>query len=79
MRELERVGEMILEDGGKTKYFEKIRERAKNVARRKNMGIIKGINDRPEDQVSGEFKKRIFSRSKLCSHSSAGLSATVSA
>ena len=47
---------MILEDGGKTKYFEKIRERAKNVARRKKMGIIKGINDRPEDQVSSESK-----------------------
>jgi len=48
---------MILEDGGKTKYFQKIRERAKNVARRKKMGIIKGINDRPEDQVPSESKK----------------------
>ncbi|GAA5831878.1 hypothetical protein JCM5353_008129 [Sporobolomyces roseus] len=65
MRELERVGEMILEDGGKTKYFEKIRDRAKNVARRKNMGIIKGVNDRPEDQVSGKSTNVKTSKSPL--------------
>jgi hypothetical protein len=50
--ELDKVGEMIERDGGQTQYFAKIRERAKHVISRRNVGVIKGINDKAYESPS---------------------------
>ncbi|GAA5893510.1 uncharacterized protein JCM6883_003542 [Sporobolomyces salmoneus] len=46
--ELEKVGRLIERDGGKDEYFNKIRERARNVVEKRKVGIVKGINDRDD-------------------------------